>query len=163
MTPEAALKYAQSKEGLCAARDFLSAALRMDAMIALKHARLDDLREKRERISRIIASALPSAGTGDRVGETAAEIADLENEVLRDYSALVARQKQIGDAIRRVPDPRQSGILEMRYLRGLPFFRIAMDMHYDERQIYRLHKKALEYVALRIALGEIDAAFPLNP
>ena len=30
MTPEAALKYAQSKEGLCAARDFLSSAQRLE-------------------------------------------------------------------------------------------------------------------------------------
>ena len=41
--------------------------------------------------------------------------------------------------------------LEMRYLQGTAFPMIAARLAYDERQIYRFHKKALMHVALQMA------------
>ena len=154
MTHEEALAFSQSAAGQCAARDYLSAALRLDAMIALRLAQLDTLREKAERITRL-ADAQRGSGCTDRVGDMAAEIADQEAGLLGEYQALLLRQKAIGAAIRRVPDERQQMVLEMRYLQGLPFARISMTLHYDERQTYRLHERGLRHVAAQLALGEI--------
>ena len=47
MTAQETLQYMQSRQGLCAARDYLSAALHLDARIAVKQARADALRARR--------------------------------------------------------------------------------------------------------------------
>lgn len=153
MRPEETGGCIHSAVGLTAARDYLAAASQLNAMIALRLSRLDDLRDQATRITRVLG-AIPGSGMDDRMAELTAEIADQEAMVTRDYHSLLKRQKAIGDTIHRVPDDRQRMILEMRYLQGLPFFRIAMKLHYDERTIYRLHEKALRHVAAQIAMGE---------
>lgn len=158
MTVEEAYAFIRSPQGLAAARDYLSAALRLDAMIALRLSRLDAARARGERVTRALDALAGGGGAGDRVGEAAADLADQEAALLADYHALLKQQKEIGAAIARVPEDRQRMVLEMRYLQGLPFFRIAMTLHYDERQVYRLHERGLRHVAAQIALGEIAPA-----
>lgn len=155
MTHEEALAFSQSPAGQCAARDYLSTALRLDAMIALRLAQLDELRDRAERITRVV-DAQRGNGSGDRVGDLAAEIADQEAGLLEDYQTLLQRQKAIGTVIRQVPEERQRMVLEMRYLQGMPFVNISMTLHYDERQTYRLHARGLRHVAAQLALGEIE-------
>ncbi|MBQ9263894.1 MAG: hypothetical protein IJ189_06730 [Clostridia bacterium] len=135
MTPEEILQYAHSAQGRCDARNLLSACLHIDAQIALKLAQLDQLREKAKRMP----------GADPRV------IRELEQDVLTDYSALLKQQKRIGDMLRRVPNDLCRTVMEAHYIQELPFFRIAMNLHYDERQIYRLHKQGLEHVAAQLA------------
>lgn len=141
MTAEQILQYCHSREGLCDARDFLSGYLRLDAAQAVKLSRLDALRSAAGRL-RALHSSAPD------------ELAALEKEILADYSVLLQRQKSIGDAIRRVPDEMSRLVLESRYLEGLPFFRIAMNLHFDERQIYRYHRRGLEHIAAQLAAGK---------
>ena len=154
MTGEDVLAFIRSDEGRRAARDYLSAGLRRDAQIALRLARLDQLRKKR--------------------AENTAAIRAGEDEVRRAYGRLRQTQQGILAAIRRVPDEICRQVLEARYVQGLPFFRIAMELHYDERQIYRIHRKGLEHVAAQIARGQAGpppddpaaiggASFPVIP
>lgn len=149
MTPEEKMQWAFSKEGMTFARDYLSQIQCMDAAISLKLARLDNIREKGKKITHLMES-LPGQGVGDPVGEAAAQTADLEKELLDDYRALMEKQKAIQNTIRRVPDKTQRMVLEMRYLESMPFFRIAMQLSYDERTIYRFHHKALQQTALQL-------------
>lgn len=142
MTPEELIAYVRSDAGLCAARDYLGGYLRLDAMIAVKLARLDQMKARAARLA-----ALHSGAEVD----TAA----LEAEILSDYRALTQRQQDIAAVIRQVPDERHRTVLEMRYLQGMPFFRIAMQMNYAERQIYRYHRRGLMAVAARIVQQDI--------
>ena len=151
MKPEEALMYAKSPEGLQAARQFLSAATRLDGMIALRLSRLDALRARGERITQSL-SGLKSSGYGDKVGEVAAELADQEKALLAEYKELLERQKEIARVIARVPDDQQRMVLEMRYLHSLSFVAISMRIPCDERQVYRYHNRALSHVALQLAL-----------
>lgn len=143
MTPEERLAFARSKEGLNHARQLLTGYGRLDAAIAVKLSRLDRTREQAKRLS-----ALPP---GPEARQASAETEALEQELLRDYAALIERQKEIEGIIRRVPHEQSRTVLEMRYLDQQPFFRIAARMHYDERQIYRYHRQGLRYVALLTA------------
>ena len=143
MTAQETLRYMQSRQGLCAARDYLSAALHLDAQIAVKQARADALRARRSLLC---------------AGETQQALDALEQEIQADYASLFRRQRQIDAVIRSVPEDMSRLVLECRYLQGLPFFRIAMELHYDERQIYRYHRKGLMYVAARLAQGLTESA-----
>lgn len=150
MTPEEIMVYAKSPEGMQAAREYLSAANRLDGMIALRLARLDQIRARGEKITQSL-SVLRGSGYGDKVGEAAAELADQEQALLKDYGELLRRQKEIQEVIRRVPDEQQQMVLEMRYLQNLSFVAIAMRIHCDERQAYRYHSRGLAHVALQLA------------
>lgn len=142
-TPEDMVRLMESPEGEQTARNFLGAFLHLDALMAVKLARLDHMRALNRRLH-------PD-------GDTPPDIREAEQAVEKDYHELARRQKAIEAAIRLVPDERQRAILEMRYLEGMPFFRIAMALNYEERQIYRLHKAALRHVAVQLACGAIEA------
>ena len=77
-----------------------------------------------------------------------------EEGLLSDYHRLTEEREKVQRLIDRVPDVRHRTVLEMRYLEGLPFFRIAMALNYEERQIYRLHKEALRHAAAVLAADE---------
>lgn len=136
MTAEETLRYRDSPEGLCAARDYLSRALRREAEIALDLARLDRLRRKRGRTS-----------------AAEEEIRRREGDVTAGYRALRALRGEIEAAISRVPGDTVRAVLRRHYLEGAPFFRIAMDLHYEERQIYRFQRQGLRHVAAQLACG----------
>lgn len=138
MTGDEALRFMRSEEGLCAARDYLSRTLRMDAEAALHLAHLDRLRKKQRSASR-----------------DAEERRRREAELARIYHSLAEMRREIEAVLARVPGDMPREVLRRRYVEGSPFFRIAMALNYDERQIYRFHRQGLEHVALQMALGQI--------
>lgn len=153
MTAGEKMAFALSPDGQRAAREHLSRLRALDAMIALKLSQADDLREKSAHVTRAMG-ALPDGGQSD----CEARLADLEREILSDYGNLLTQRQEIESTIRRVPNETQRMVLEMRYIEGMPFFRIAMALHYDERTIYRYHQKALSHAALYLLeMGQIAA------
>jgi len=152
MTHEEALVYSMSPEGQQAARNYLSAALQIENRIALRLSRLDALRAQGERITQALGG-MRGSGYGDKVGEAAAELADQEAALLKDYRQLLGRQRAIGEVIHQVPDEQAKLVLELRYLQNLSFVAIAMKVHCDERQAYRYHKRGIAHVAFHLALG----------
>ena len=83
-----------------------------------------------------------------------AALTALERDIQADYHRLTLLQREIRECLSRVPQPLPRLVLEMRYLQGSPFFRIAMALHYDERQIYRYQAQGPEQVALQLAEKE---------
>ena len=134
-----------TEAGIRRAREALASAQPLERLIALKLSRLDRAREEEKRLRAL---------GGDKAAD---EILHAEEGLLSDYHLLTQQREKVQRLIDRVPDVRHRTVLEMRYLEGLPFFRIAMNMHYDERQIYRYHKSGLLHVSLQLALedGEI--------
>ncbi len=108
-------------------------------------ARLDGLRKKLRR-------GLPAE----------AEIQAEEQALFSAYAVLKHRRRAIAAAIGRMPEEIVRRVMTARYLEGRPFFRIAMDLHYDERQIYRIHRKGLMHAAAQIANGQISEKFSPN-
>ncbi|MBQ2976138.1 MAG: sigma-70 family RNA polymerase sigma factor [Clostridia bacterium] len=156
MTAKEIFLFSQSSAGMAMARDFLSGALHLDNIIAMRLARLDVVRNRATKVNRVLTGIPGSGQYSDLLGETAAELADLEAELLQDYHQLLQRQREIDAAIRRIPDERQRAVLEMRYLQQKSFAHIAIRLSYDERQIYRLHAKGLRHIAAQMAAGEIE-------
>lgn len=86
-----------------------------------------------------------SVGThSDRVGRTAAKIADLENEINDEIDRLVELKCQIREIIATVPDSVQRTILERHYILGESWEVIAEKVGYSTRHITRLHNQAIE-------------------
>lgn len=156
MTPEARWAYAESPAGRAKAQNYLYEMQNIDNMVALKLARLDDFREKHQRVVRSLYAI--DGEPVDREDETVRQLTEMENDLRAEYHALLERQRQTKETIRQIPNELQRTVLEMRYIEGLPFFRIAMAMNYDERTVYRLHRKALTQTALYLLeSGQIEA------
>ena len=80
-------------------------------------------------------------GGSDRTME---KIAALQEEINRDIDNLVDLKREIVRQIRRLSQPEYQAVLEMRYLRGWTWERVAMNMHFSQGYVYDLHKDALK-------------------
>ena len=73
----------------------------------------------------------------------------LREEIRRDIDSLVAQKQEIMQMIGQLSKPEYQTVLELRYLRGWSWKRIAMNMHFGMDYTYQLHQKALkEFSAL---------------
>lgn len=70
----------------------------------------------------------------------------LRAELVSSVSRLMEYKREILKTINEIKDPSYRLILENRYINKMTFEEIAEKTHYDQRHIYRLHKKALEEV-----------------
>ena len=84
------------------------------------------------------------------VGDYACELADLAGELrerLNGYARLVS---EIERAIDDVPDIRYRDLLRYRYLNGMTWERIAVEMGYTWEYVRRLHGYALQCVVVPV-------------
>lgn len=126
------------------AKEYLRQLSRKDARI---NALIERQRRCRELAERRMAVYRDTPGGGRRcsssVEEYVVKIIDLEREIDRCIDEYVDLTREIETAIDRIDDDRYRDILRFRYINGWSWERIAREMHYDRRQITRLHGLAL--------------------
>ena len=83
----------------------------------------------------------------DRTGRTIARLDELERRIDAYVDELVARKSEAFLRIRRLPELAEQDVLIARYLQCKPWPVIAREMHYEERQVYRIHGRALQHFA----------------
>ena len=136
-------------------KEFLSQHKIIDDCINAKLDEIKELRSLATRLSPSISGESRSVGTvSDRVGRTAAKIADLEREVNDQIDRLIEVKAEINAMINSLGDILLRNLLERRYLLGFSWEKIAEDMGYTPRHITRLHNKAIA----RLQLLYSDAA-----
>lgn len=90
-------------------------------------------------------SGMPGGrGDPDRTGRTIARLDELERRIDAYVDELVARKAEAFDRIRLLPELSEQDVLIARYIQLKSWQAIACEMHYDERQVYRLHGRALQ-------------------
>lgn len=126
-------------------RDFLNQHFEINNAINSKLEQISELRRLGASAASPMFSESRSIGThSDRVGRTAAKIADLENEINDEIDRLVDLKCQIREVVAAVPDSTQRTILERHYLLGESWEVIAEKVGYSTRHITRLHNQAIE-------------------
>lgn len=68
----------------------------------------------------------------------------LREEIRRDLDSLVTQKQEILRMIGQLSKPEYQTVLELRYLRGWSYNRIAMNMHFVKTYVYNLHNAALK-------------------
>lgn len=125
-------------------RAFLRRNYRTEDRIRIKRQRLEHLEEVSTTITQTVKAAAAYTGPGDKVGDSAAAIADLKDEIVQELAELSVIQRETALAIRLlVSDNTLRAILEAYYLAGMRWEEIACTMHYAYRWVQRLHRKAL--------------------
>lgn len=88
-----------------------------------------------------------SGNISDRVGSNVAKIVDLERKIDSDIDELVKLRDEISCTISQISDVNIRILLEMRYLSGYSWEKIASKMHYAEKYVTGvLHRRALNEV-----------------
>lgn len=125
------------------AKEFLEQGKFAEIRINALQERLKVLRSQAERVTQIYNST----GSGQRDPHARAtvigKIIDTENVLTEEYNALLSTQNKIIDVIFKVTDPTLQTLLELRYICGKRWHEIAETLYRDERNVYKLHNKAL--------------------
>ena len=137
-------------------KDYLNRAnyseLRINAKLALKEefkVQSSNIACGRDLIRPSLRTGAPSPeGEGKAPAGAAAErMAELQEEIDRELGELAEQKLKIMQLIRRVSKPESQTVLELRYLKGWSWKRIAMNMHYSVTHVCRLHKAALKEIS----------------
>mgnify|MGYP001427493037 CR=1 FL=1 len=77
-----------------------------------------------------------------------AKYIDLENAMNEKIDQLLDVKAEIEQAIDRVEDDTLRLLLRLRYMKGMTWERIALEMHYSYMHVCRLHRLALQKVKM---------------
>lgn len=90
---------------------------------------------------------------GDKLSKLISDLDELENRYLDSVGELQEKITQITERIEKLPDERQKQVLYSRYIVGDTWERIAVDMQFYIRHVYRIHGEALKEYA-KMALND---------
>lgn len=113
--------------------------------------RIDEIRETMTELKSPSGSITPdkvqTSLNGDKLAQLMADLDELENSYLDSVSELQTKITQITERIEKLPDERQKQVLYSRYIVGDTWERIAVDMQFYIRHVYRIHGEALKEYA----------------
>jgi len=78
----------------------------------------------------------------------------ISDEIGQEIERLRTYMSEVKEMLFHLPDPRERELLEMRYLNGMKWGEISLQMLLDERHVRRLHEKALQHVQRDMDLME---------
>jgi hypothetical protein len=134
------------------AKEYLSQAKFLDMRINSKIQQVAALNDLATKATSTLSGMPRSPSHGTSSMEMAiTKIVDLQTEINSDIDRLVDLKQEIGATIKAVKDSELQTILEKRYLCFQSWEEIAAGMHYEMRQLFRLHGKALSEV--RVIIG----------
>lgn len=103
------------------------------------------LRESKMFPSLQIPDGMPRGSGGQSDLAEYAAILDGEIERLKEERLKRAKLcRDIEDRIRRMKDENEQRVLRLRYIKGLTWEQVAVEMGYSWKQVHRFHAKALE-------------------
>lgn len=126
------------------AKEFLRRAREVDRRVDEAQERVDRLRAKLEAGRMSSVTGMPRGGGADWT-ETVDRLIELERVVNAETRELVRWKLAAIAAIRAVAvdEPRLAALLELYYIDGITWDKVAQRMKLDIRWVYRLHGKAL--------------------
>lgn len=94
-------------------------------------------------------SGMPAGGGGPgRMIAAVEHINALEAELAEQIVERVSARREIGQAIGRVPDERLARLLRLRYIDGMTWEKIAVQMDMTYQWVCKLHGKSLELIVI---------------
>ena len=81
----------------------------------------------------------------DRFAEHAAAVDELERRYAEDIEKFKAKYMELVNKIDKLPSEEMK-LIKLRYQFAMPWRKVRQRMHYSEREIYNIHKRALEHL-----------------
>lgn len=129
------------------AKEYLQQSCCLARGIKMKLERIQKLRELAEGATRVFTEERET-GTSRRgkLGSCTTVIADLEQEVADDVAAMRVKIHEIQEAVGSIENLAQRQLLELRYINGYTWERVAVEMNYTHRHVIRMHGEALKKI-----------------
>lgn len=130
------------------AKEYLAQAYRIDQRINSKLEQVVSLRALATKATSTLSDTPPSGTRNLHSMEgIIVKMVDLEREINRDIDTLVDLKRDIMAIIKKINNPEQQTLLELRYLCYKTWEQIAVDMGYSIQNAYKVHDRAIESVA----------------
>ena len=100
---------------------------------------------------------MPHGSNQSDLSDYASNLDELERELLEERYNRIKLYKNISEQIKRLSSENEKDVLFYRYIRGLEWWEIADKMKYSERQVLRIHGKALENLKLNKDVSECQS------
>lgn len=129
------------------AKEYLSQARYLDERIDTKIRQVSQLKGLATKCTATITDVPGNPNLGkSRVEEIVCKIVDLESEINGDIDRLVDLVREIREVIMRVDSIEEQMLLEKRYLCYESWEKIAVEMNFNIRHIFRLHRESLKKI-----------------
>jgi hypothetical protein len=126
------------------AKAYLQRLAQCDARINAMQDKIDDLYDQATRITPTLKQDVVSGGGNhDKVGDAAAKIVDLRNEINRQIDYYVDLQEEANGLLNKLTNNVHYTILYRRYMMDDSWATIAAEISKSERQAQNLHGNAL--------------------
>lgn len=127
-------------------KEYLMQYRKLSARLENIEKNLNQMKDERESLTISYDGMPKGTAISDKTARLATFIVDKENELLDTKYELVAMQREISKAIAKVENADYSRLLYMRYIDGLTWEEIAVNLHFTWRHVLRLHGRALQEV-----------------
>lgn len=133
--------------------DFLYQPNDIENIIACKLATIERLESSQGLKSPSLnADHVQTSHSLDRMGDTLAEVADMQNEVKRLQNLLLHKVLEVSNAISKLEDTREQKVLTMYYIqrdkhgKRLKLSDIEAELHYSRRSVLYFKSQAIEHL-----------------
>ena len=119
------------------------------------NARIDRLLDEKRRWWELALKITPSLSqapgggeNGSRVERPMDKVMEIEAQITREIDELYTVHQEIKGTLSQLEDENLKLLMEYRYIDGLTWEQVAVEMNYSYMQICRLHGKALNAIML---------------
>ena len=96
-----------------------------------------------------VLSQTPGGGeSGSPIERPMDKVLEIDEEINREIDELQTVRQEIRSALDQLEDENLKLLMEYRYIDGMTWEQVAVEMHYSYMQICRLHGKALKTIML---------------
>lgn len=92
----------------------------------------------------VVNDGMPKGSSQSDLSGYAATLDDLIEKLKKERLEKIQHLRNIEDQIGKLQDEDEKRVLRLRYIRGLKWEEVEVEMHYRWTQIHRIHGKALK-------------------
>ncbi len=127
-------------------KEFLSRYVNIERRVKSKLEKAEEFKQRAVSLAREAGVKVQTSKQINGTQKIITEYMDMESEIVEEVKKLKLVLRNIQMAISRLQNEAEKEILEKKYINGDSFPQISQKMNMCERQIIRIHGKALEKI-----------------
>lgn len=109
---------------------------------------IEQLNTEAQRVTRAMSGLPGGGGDGQAIPRAVERLEETRQKLAAEVSKSGALREEIASAIAKIDHPLRQDILTRRYILGQRWEKIAADHHRNIRWIFRVHRAAIEKLAI---------------